>query len=236
MKKKWLYIIGIIVLVVPVLFFYHAFNGNPVWKAVSTNALKNYLKDTYPQDEFRIHDGFYNFKISGYTYEVIKIGEDGQGYEFEVTRFFKPTVSYDGIYYANLDLPLMEKLQDEAANEISDALNMDSIVNIGVQIEVLQGTYDADTQWSKDLQLEKPIYIHLTMDVTNMSKEEVFTAVQSIKQKLDSAGYQYDRVSFNGNMFDGKFGDKDEFGYLKYAVGFDQDSNITIKNIEEYNQ
>ena len=90
MKKKVIYILLIIILVVPILFFYNAFNGNPVWKSVSTIALKNYLKETYPQDEFRVNDGFYNFKISGYTYEVLKIGEDGQEYEFGVTKFFKP--------------------------------------------------------------------------------------------------------------------------------------------------
>ena len=83
----------------------------------------------------------------------------------------------------------MEKLAGEAANEMSDVLNMDNIVNIDVQIEVLQGTYDSETHWSKDLKLEKPLYIHLTMDVANMNKEDVLSAVLSIKQKLDSAGY-----------------------------------------------
>lgn len=236
MKKKWIYIILIIVLVVPILFFYNAFNGNPLWKAVSTHTLKSYLKETYSQNEFNIRDGFYNFKIGGYTYEVLKIGEEGQAYEFNVTHFLKPSVSYDGIYYENLDVPLMEKLEAEAEEELNNMLAMDNIIDIGVQIEVLQGDYDENTNWSKDMKLEKPIYIHITTDVTNQTKENVLSDVLSLKQKLDSAGYDYDRVSFNGNLFDKSMFDKDGVGYVKYAVGFEKDTTITLKSMEEYNQ
>ena len=65
-------------------------------------------------------NNIYNFKIGGYTSWVVQIGDQQQTeYEFEVTGFFKPTVTHDGIYYGNLDIPLIEKLSDEAAVEIS---------------------------------------------------------------------------------------------------------------------
>lgn len=236
MKKKWIYITLIVLLVIPILFFYNAFNGNPVWKLASTHSLKNYLKKNYPEDEYFIQDGSFNFKINGYTYRVTKGGEGGEGYEFNVTKFINPEVSYDGIYYANLDIPLMEKLQEEAAEEIYAELNRDHIIHIGVEIQVLQGTYSSTTSWSKDLKIEKPLYLSITMDVANLSKEDVLNEVRSIKKDLDQAGYDYEYVSFNGNLLDGKLGDKFDRGYVKYAVGFEKDSNISLKDITEYNQ
>ncbi|MFK4998856.1 hypothetical protein ACI2OX_20865 [Bacillus sp. N9] len=90
---------------------------------------------------------------------------------------FKPTVTYDGIYYANLDLPLIEKLQEQAAAELTTLLQepVPELTNLSVQLEVLKGTYDAATNWHKNLKVEKPLYIHLTIDVTDLTKVDVLT-------------------------------------------------------------
>jgi len=236
--KKWIYLILIIILVVPILFFYNAFNGNPAWKYFSERSLKSYLKDTYPGQEFVIRDGHYNFKFSEYSFTVRKIGDESQkDYELNVAGFWKPAVRYDGIYYDNLDQPLIEKLEREAVAEFKELMkDRVKIVDMGVQIEVLQGTYSSDKKWSKDLKLEKPFHIHLIVDVTNMSKEDVLESVRSIQQTLNSEHYAYSGVSFNGNLFDNEMISKDDFGYLKYSVGFDKDSNIKLSDIEEYNQ
>lgn len=236
--KKWIYLILIIILVVPILFFYNAFNGNPAWKYFSERSLKQYLEEKYPRDEFVIRDAIYNFKVSGYSYTIRKVGDEQQkDYEFTVTGFWKPTVTYDGIYYDNLDLPLMEKLEKEAVAEITELLkDQVKIVDLSIQIEVLQGTYSSDTHWNKDLKLEEPIYIHMIADATNMSKEDVLKAVQAIQQTLNSKHYSYDGVSFNGNLFDNEMIQKDNHGYVKYSVSFDNDSKIKLSDIEEYNQ
>ncbi|MBS4196034.1 YfjL-like protein [Lederbergia citri] len=237
--KKWIYLILIIILVVPILFFYNAFNGNPTWKYFSNKAVKHYLEVKYPGDEFVIRDAIYNFKVSGYSYTVRKVGDEHQkDYEFTVTGFWKPTVTYDGIYYDNLDLPLMEKLEKEAAAEITELLKdkVDRIVEMGVQVEVLQGTYSPDTKWSKDLKLEKPMYLYLIADATNMNKEDVLKTVRSIQQTLNSEHYSYLGFSFNGNLFDNEMIQKDDRGYVKYSVLFEKDSNIELNDVEEYNQ
>lgn len=238
--KKSIYLILILVLVGTILFFYNAFNGNPAWKFFSNQAVEDYLTDTYPGEEYVVRDRFYNFKIGGYSYTVVKAGdEDQKKHEFNVTGFWKPTVTYDGIYYDNLDLPLIEKLETEASKEITDLLEdrVGKVVAVDPQIEVLQGTYSPDTKWSKDLKLEKPISLHLIMDVTNMDKNDVLQAVRSVQKTLNSEQYSYGGVSFNGNLFDNdETGAKDQFGYVKYFVGFDQDTNIKLSDIEEYNQ
>ena len=238
-KKKWLYICLLIVLIVPILFFYQAFNGNPVTKYFSKAALKSFLAETYPENEYYIREQYYNFKIGGYTSKVVQIGDEQQTeYEFEVTGLLNPTVTLDGIYYGNLDIPLIERLSEEAEDEITSELtgNVPEITDIYVQIEVLKGKYESDTVWKREMQLEKPIRIILTLDVTNMTKEEVLKKVKTIQQTLQEENYVYEEVSFNGNMFGKSMDGKDNRGYLKYAVGFDKDTNITLDDIEVYEQ
>lgn len=236
-RKKWIYIVLIIILVVPILFFYNAFNGNPIWKMASESALKDYLKETYPDQEFNIDEGFYNFKFSEYSFKVNKIGvEDQKKYEINVRGFFKPTVAFDEIYMDNLDEPLMEKLGNEAAAELQTVFkDVNSIVTINVRIEVLKGTYDTSINWSKDLKIEKPIYIDILMDAGNMPREQLLEEMKKMQSHLNTEGYTYDNVNINANLFDGKYG-KDDQGYVKYASSFTKDKKLSLKDIEEYNQ
>lgn len=235
-KKQWMYLILIFIIVIPVLFFYNAFNGNPVSKLLSKTALKNYLEETYHDKEFRFDDGFYNFKIGGYTYNVVLIGSEKE-YDFDVAGFIKPSVSYDGIYYANLDEPLIEKLGKEASEEIEKLIIKDvpNLLNVDVQVEVLKGTYDAETKWDKDIKLEKPMYIHITTDAANQTKEDVLATMKQIQQTLNKDGYTYDSVTINSNVQDKEFTEKDQFGYVKFSGSFTKNDAIKLKDIEQLN-
>ncbi|CAM4183068.1 YfjL-like protein [Lederbergia lenta] len=234
-KKKWLYIGLLIILIVPILFFYQAFNGDPVSKIVAKKTLQSYLTEHYPEQEYRILDQFYNFKISGYTFDVIEIGDEQQTeYEFWVAGFFRPKVTYDGIYYANLDEPLMERISNEASADLTTVLNEAGIktVNIDVQLEILQGKYDKGIEWSNELEFENPMYIHLIIDATNMNKEEMLVAVRTIQQTLDSKNFSYSRISVNGNIIDTSTIGKDDSGYVKYYIGFDKGNDIQLSDIK----
>ena len=70
-KKKWIYILLIIILTTPMLFIYNELNGNPLTKQLSKSTLKSYLTETYPDDKFGISEPFYNFKYPGYDYTAI---------------------------------------------------------------------------------------------------------------------------------------------------------------------
>ncbi|MEI2401073.1 DUF3139 domain-containing protein, partial [Paenibacillus phytohabitans] len=73
-KRRIIYSVILGLLVLFVLYLYNETNGNPVSKFFSTKVLENYLEETYPDREFRIEEGFYNFKFSTYDYNVIEIG------------------------------------------------------------------------------------------------------------------------------------------------------------------
>lgn len=228
-----------------VLFIYNEFNGNPISKYLATKELESYLKETYPQKDFRVDSGSYNFKDKEYGFTVIEIGSvtpEGnkpREYFFSVSGFINPTVKMDEIYTGNLDEQLMKKIGDEAEEEIKALLSQDvkTIINVDVYIEFLKGTFPADTHWNKSMKLEKPIWMHIYLNATNATREQVFEDVQKIQATLNKHGYEYESVNINANVLgDIKLSEKGDIGYVKYAIKFKKDEELKIKNMREFNQ
>ncbi|MEH7387165.1 hypothetical protein V7147_17385 [Bacillus sp. JJ1521] len=241
-KRKVIYSVILGLLVLFVLFIYNEFNGNPVSKYYSTKVLENYLEETYPSREFRIEEGFYNFKFKTYDFNVIEIGaplpnENGpKTYEFNVRGFLKPNVLLDSIYTENLDEPLMEKLSAEVQKELTVLLqqSVPNVKGIDVGLEVQKGNYDMNTTWNKDMKLEKPISIFIVLDSTRSKKEDVLTESQVIQKVLNDNNYTYEYVTINGNIIEDQNAEyvKDDNGYVKYYVSFESDTDIKLKGIE----
>lgn len=241
-RRKWIYTGLLIIVIGFVLVFYNAFNGNPVSKLIAEKNVEKYLSEEYPGRSFNVSKGQYNFKFSEYNFDVIEIGE-GITYNFSVRGLFNPYIS-DGIYFANLDEPLMEKLSLEAARALEKVIAKKStseaaaLLNISVQLEVLKGTYSNDVVWSPDLEVEKPPYIHIIINSTNKSAEDVLTSAIVVQAALDDLQYEYDRTTINGNIVDAVDGSdyKSDYGYVKYYVSFNKDTELTIKDIEQYEE
>lgn len=234
-KKKWIYLIVIIILVVPVLWLYSAFNGNFITKQLSKRTLTNYLEETYPESEFNIGEPFYNFKDGGYAYEVIEIGEAQQKkYEFTVVGILGNHVHWDGIYYDNLDEALIRKLEKEASQELKEVFQekVPEILGVSVWLEVLKGKYDSNVSWDKDFKPEEPMSIHVSIDATELTKEDVLQAAKKIQTSLQP--YDYNRVTINANAPYGEWDDWNDWP-LKYHISFDRDEDLKLKNILEEN-
>lgn len=232
-KKKWLYIVGVLVLLIPVLLIYSAFEGNPIGKMNAKFTLKKHLEKTYPEEEFVLGDALYNFKMGGYDITVESIDKTkSEKYDFTVVGMFGTKVHYDGIYYANLDEPLIKKLEEEANEEIFDILKVGipEIEDVSVRIEVLKGTHPDDTKWDKSLQLEKPLYLWTAIDGEGLKEEDVFEIAKRMKKILNDNGYDYSRVSINSMVnYEGS-------KLLNYSIGFTKDGNIKLKDVSKDNE
>lgn len=254
-KKKIIYILLLIVLASFILTVYNAFNGNPISNAIGKKLVINYLKDTYPDKEFRVEKGFYNFKFSEYSYDVIKIGEypyatlssdpsqielekfaQGLNYYVTVKGTFNPRVRYDAIRYARLDEKLSQKLSEEASSEIFSALQKElhNLKAVEANVEILKFTIDENTSWSKDLILDEPISLHMITDATNQSPEEALADGIILQQLLEEHGYTYSTATINGNAFDKELGEKDEYGYVKYSFSFTPNTSLSVKDIDTF--
>ncbi|GAA0488517.1 hypothetical protein GCM10008986_12810 [Salinibacillus aidingensis] len=242
-KKKLLWSILLVLLVGIVLYAYNLFNGNPLSQYVSRQVLEDYLTETYPEKEFRIKEGSYSFKFSEYVYPVTEIGTaDKEGkardYSFKVRGFLNPRVQWDGYYYEHLDQSLGKQLTRQAENELTTLLSsrIDSIKNVGVQIEVLKGTFKEDVTWSKSLNLEKPMDVFVQLDSTEQAKKDFYNAARKIERILNENGYEYTSVLFNGSGFDREGAKAETRGYLKYSVKIIKGEPIDGSDVEEHNQ
>lgn len=231
-NKKWLYIILIILLATPVIFLHVAFNGNPLSKYLATRHVKAYLTETYPDEELHIKESFYNFKDSGYNFKVIKVGEESdETYDFVVGGIFSMHVDSDGIYYDNLDEDLMQKLGKEASNEIKRLLQKHdiNILEVDVGMEVLQGKHSDDIVWDKNFKPEKPMHVHIAFDAEGKTTTDVLEIAQTFQEKLSTERLEYSYVTLNGNCFDQKWNE----WYVEYAISFEPDEILTIKDVRQ---
>lgn len=252
-KKKMIYIALLIVLVGLILTAYNALNGNPVSNMIGKKIVVNYLKENYPDEEFRVESGFYDFKFGEYSYDVIRIGEDpyavidtslndiekqyqSLNYYVTVKGLFNPRVIYDSIKYARLDEALSQKLSTEASAEIKASLekNLPNIKAVEVNVEVTKFTLAKDTSWSKNLQLDYPIFLHIVTDGTEQSAEDSLSDGEKIQKLLNSNGYYYSSVTINANAFNKDLGAKDEYGYVKYAFSFTPTTRLSLKDIDTF--
>lgn len=242
-KKKFFLIVLLVLLIGFVLLLYNAFNGNPISKFLSKKVLEHYLEEMYPEKEYVVDDGFYNFKYSAYGYTVTEIGSadhagNSKEYEFNVTGFLKLKVSWDGIYYDNLDQQMANHLSKQIHEELYPLLTseIDSIHRLEIQLEVLEGKFADNVSWSKELVLDKPMAIYIQFDSTEQTKEDFALAAEQAKNILDEHGYEYEHIIFNGSGFDLDGFREDEYGYLKYAITLEKDETVKIKDVEEENE
>lgn len=244
-KRKIVFSVLALLLIGFVLFVYNEFNGNPISKYFATQKLESYLKETYPKKEFRVDPGSYNFKDKVFPYNVIEIGStnsDNSGpkeYRFEMRGFIKPTVQMDGIYTENLDQDLMAKIGKEAGGEIKTLLSQElkTIISVDVYVEFLKGTFPVDSHWNKSMKFEKPVWMHIYLDATNATKEQVFEDVLKLQATLNKHGYEYDSVNINANVIgDPKLSGKDDIGYVKFATSFKKNEVLKLKDVKEFNQ
>lgn len=243
MKKiKWIIAIFLVLLIGFVLYLYNEFNGNPISQYISKKTLENYLEETYPEREFQVEDGVYNFKFSRYEYTVSEIGsKDDEGnvkqYEFTVNGFINPELGIDGVYNENLDYELSERLSKQAATEIYELLSaeINSIHRVEIYIEVLQGEFDKNAIWTKNFSLKRPMEIFIQLDSTKQSKENFVSESEQIKEILDGEGYEYDSIVFNGSGFDLEGLDEEKNEYLKYSLSVNKDGKVKIGKVEEHN-
>lgn len=231
-KRKIIYIGLIIVLVVPVILFYNAFNGNPLSKQLSKHALQQYLETEYPGADYTFSKPFYNFKDNGYNFTVKKVGdESGKEFDFNVSGNLMFTVTHDGIYYDRLDEKLMEKLGNEASESIWELIEADvpELYEITVQLEVLAGMYDEDTVWTPEFEPEQPMHVNIVIRANQLSKERLLDLTKTIQQRLKEENCEYDYIMINANAIVAE-----ELDALQYAISFKQDTKITEKMIEQF--
>lgn len=237
MKKKTIYTILIILLLGIVLYSYNEFNGNPISSYLAEKKLEFYLTEHYPEYSLRLENKGYNFKFSEYVFEAIQIGSENHVYEFTVRGHIFPEIRYDELRISLRDNELMERVSQQAEEEIFELLasSLDNLVEVSVTVEILKGQYDQQLQWSKEIVFDRPIRLFIILNSENNSREETLAEAQMIQNILNEHGYTYERVMINGNHLGKQTEQKDEKqGYVRYSVSFEPNKNLTLRDIKTY--
>jgi len=222
-----------------VLLLYDGYNGNPFGRWLAAQKLKAYLAETYPAEQLAVRDGFYNFKSGSYEFRVVAVGsagEDGKAEEYRFSvRGWVPRVVSDGLRAKRLDERMMERLGAGAAAELRALLepDLESLKDVRVYLEVLEGELPDEAAWHKDLPAADGLRIDILLDARGLTAEDVREAARRIQSALNEGGYRYESVLINANDF--AAGVKDP-GPLKYAVSFGPGDDLAKARIRTFNQ
>lgn len=226
MKKKIMYSMIAILLIVFVLFSYMQLNGNPIDKNKAKESLVEFLEQTYPDMDYEIKrsvgygwtDGTFHFKV------MKKDPAVETTYSFYVSALEPYEVYSDTIHESNIDKEASEKLNAEAEQHILALLQkkVPQVDSVATDVEVYNN--DAE-EWTPQLKTPKPILIMLEIEKGDLTKEQMLQQSQEIQKQLNSESIDYHLA---------------EVGYLSVIngeenyeyVSFTPKQELTIKDIE----
>ena len=236
--KKWLSIFLAFVITGSVLFGYNEFNGNFISKQMAKSTLKEQLSEQYPDREFQLDKGFYNFKFDAYTFDVTFYEPPNNWtYTFEVgPKYLPKTIQTKTMHYDSRDETKSNDWSNQGSQYVKDLLAAFPIggtyysIDVPIQFSQTVWTPDINIIVAPSISIEFPLY-------KGESKEEFLNIVQEIQAVLDEDKIRYDTVFvYMDEKVDNRDGKKEGYAPIyyqrKYSLQFQENSPITLDNIE----
>ena len=192
-KKKWIYVLGIVVIIVPVLFLYVSFNSNFISKWKAKQVALDYLNEVYDEDAYWYVKTNYTFKDKSYYVHYAANGPIGE---------YSATIEVgNGLWPSKV---LYTHINDDSPNEqldsqINDQMRM-GLLTLLEDYPILVAQYSSPSPTTLGYTLEtyslyektpfKP-NILITLTKENRSKEEAKEIVQNIQKTFNEAGVHY---------------------------------------------
>ncbi len=192
-KKKWLYVVGIVVIIVPVLYLYISFNSTFISKWKAKQVALDYLNEVYDEGAYWYEKTNYTFKDNSY---YVRYTANGPIKEYSATV----EVGH-GLWPSKV---LYTQINDDSPNEELDIQMNDQtrteLLTLLEDYPILDAQYAATSPSTLGYTLEtfslyektpfKPnILIYLTKE--NRTKEEAKAIVQDIQKTFNEAGVHY---------------------------------------------
>ncbi|MGL5353990.1 MAG: hypothetical protein ACRDA5_11795 [Clostridium sp.] len=173
--------IVIVVGLVSVMFF-----GNPISKFMAINNYKKYVKETYPNSDFKITKASYNFKDGKYVAEVTSKEKNisfsvSERYDNVITDEYRDLPS---LVDYKVGIIFRETIVGEITKEINNINIGDRVQYIAVDMTFSQAKYKEGAKFTKDLNENYKIEISLKNDSNNYIDD-----VYKIKEIIVNMGY-----------------------------------------------
>lgn len=191
MKKKWIYLILILIITIPVVYLYVGFNGNFIskWKAKQTAI--QYLESVYDKDDFTYTSTTFNFKdgtyIASYSY--------GDEYEASIAvgGILWPTNIEDTyVDYKYYDEEKNAQITGKASKELAELLKekypmatVEYYIDVPSTASITGDNFDIHQKTP----FKPTIWIELTGET--LSDDQAFEIAKGIKKTFDDEGIYY---------------------------------------------
>ncbi|MGL5084164.1 MAG: DUF3139 domain-containing protein, partial [Clostridium sp.] len=184
LKVILLTILAFIVIVVGLVT--SMFFGNPISKFIAVNNYKKYVKETYPNSDFKITKASYNFKDGKY---MAKVTSKEKNISFSVSERYDDVITDEyrdlpSLVDYKVGIIFRETIVSEITKEINDENMGELVQNISVDMTFPQAKYKEDTKFTKDLNENFKIEINLKKD-SNKYIDDVY----KIKEIIVNMGY-----------------------------------------------
>lgn len=192
-KKKWLYIVGIIVIIVPVLYLYVGFNATFISKWKAKQVALDYLNEVYDEGAYSYEKTIYTFNDNSY---YVRYTANGPVEEYSAT-----VEVGNGLWPSKI---LYTHINDDSPNE-----QLDIQINDQTRLELLallKGYPILDAQYSSaspttlgytletfSLYEKTPFKPNIVINLTKekRSKDEAKAIVQNIQKTFNESGVHY---------------------------------------------
>lgn len=192
-KKKWLYLIGIIVIVIPVLFLYVSFNSTFLSKWKAKQVALDYLDTAYEDGQYSYESTKYSFKDKSYYVRYFAEGPiSTYSATVEVGTGLWPTkVLYTHMNDSSPNENLDTQISDAAGNELKKLLKDFPIVS--VYYATTSPTTFGYTVDTFSIYEKKPFLpsILIYLEKANRTKSEALEIVKGIQSTMNEANVHY---------------------------------------------
>ena len=155
----------------------NAVNGNPISKALAKYEYKRYVKETYPNNDFKVSKASYNFKDGNYGAEVIS---ESKKLKFWLSKRYDDVINDEyrdqpTLSDSNTSFRFREAIKNEIMKEIEDVNSINLREVIYVDMIFPQGKYDENSNFTRDIDEEFKIQVSLSRAKNNdkVSNDEI---------------------------------------------------------------
>lgn len=226
MKKKIIYSVIAITLIVAIVFAYMQMSGNTIDKHKAKESLEEFIEQTYPDMDYEIKRSVgYGWTDGTYQFKVVKKDPIAveTTYSFYVSALEPYEVYSDTIHESNIDKEASEKLNAEAGQYILTLLQekVPQVDSVATDVEVYHKVAE---EWTPQLKTPKPMLIMLEIKKGNLTKEQMLQQSQEIQKQLngESIDYYLAEVGYSSIIN----GEK-----TFYYVSFTPEQELTIKDV-----
>ena len=223
MKKKFavkkIILLSILVLILSGIgVVANAFSGNPISKTLAKYEYKRYVKETYPNDDFKVSKVSYNFKDRKYNAEVIS---ESKKLKFGLSKRYDDVIDDEYRDQPTLEdsdtgYRFRETIKNEVMKEVLEVNKIDAGQVIYVDMTFPQGKYDENESFTRDIDEKFKIQVSLSRAKGNykssndeIEEEKNISKITEEKEIKEEPSVNKEIASINKVVLLGKKGAKE---------------------------